>query len=106
MVSFVPVFIKKYFIVMAGLDYVSETAAANGPIFHLSVDTGVSMEQRWNDTEKETPTNLMKTCPSATLSITKPAWNNLGENPSLRGRSLRLIRKFVAGFRVFSNNSE
>jgi hypothetical protein len=55
------------------------------------------MEQRWNDTEKETPTNSMNTCPSATLSITKPAWNNLGESPSLRGRSLGLTPELLHG---------
>jgi hypothetical protein len=44
------------------------------------------MEHRWNEIDRGKPKySGGKTCPSATLSTTKPTWTDPGSNPGLRG---------------------
>jgi hypothetical protein len=50
---------------------------AKGHIVHLSDDTLVDMEQRWNDIDSETPKILRETCSSASLSATNNTWPDL-----------------------------
>jgi hypothetical protein len=42
------------------------------------------MEHQWNEIDREKPTTLRKTSPSATLSTTNPTWTDPGSNPGLR----------------------
>jgi hypothetical protein len=44
----------------------------------------------WNEHWQGKPKYSEKTCPSATLSTTNPAWPNLGSNLGRRGESQRL----------------
>jgi len=39
----------------------------------------------WNDSDREKPKYLEKTCASVTLSATNPTWTGLGPNPGFSG---------------------
>jgi hypothetical protein len=49
-------------------------------------------EPRWNDIDRRKPKKSEKTCPSATLSTTKPTWTDPGVNPGLRYERSTTIR--------------
>jgi hypothetical protein len=64
------------------------TAATSGPIVHLPDDIwawSVMVEWYWQGKIKEL---REKTCPSATLSTTNPAWIDLGAKSVLHGERL------------------
>jgi hypothetical protein len=59
-------------------------------IAHLMGWWQMNIEQWWNDTGRGIRRNRRKTCPSTTLSSTKPTWIDPGANPGLRGEEQRL----------------
>jgi hypothetical protein len=50
----------------------------------------MSMEPRWDDTDRENPKNWIIICPSATLPTTNPTWTDPNANPGLPNRMLHL----------------
>jgi hypothetical protein len=52
----------------------------------------MSIEPRWNDTDRETRRTRIKPCPSATLPTTNPIWTDPNANPGLRCEKLAANR--------------
>jgi hypothetical protein len=57
----------------------------NGPIVHPPNDTGVHMEQRRDDTDREKAKDSAKTCPKVTWSTTRSQGTVLRANPGPHG---------------------
>jgi hypothetical protein len=63
---------------------------------NMSIKLKMSMEHRWNDTDRGKLKTRRKTCPSATLSTTNPTWTDPESNLGLRGEATNKFWKLVA----------
>jgi hypothetical protein len=66
-----------------GRDCASELPPPTGLLFipQMIYEYG---EPRWNNIDRDNRRTRRKTCPIASLSTTKPIWNDPGSNPGLR----------------------